>query len=73
VPDTAMAFTVESELSHPETALPAGRPSWVKRLVSAVLSLPARRSRGSPELPDCLRRDVGLPPRTEPVDHWNYR
>ena len=44
----------------------------VRRLVSAIFSQWPERVRGSPPLPNDLRRDIGLPPIYEPPSHWNY-
>lgn len=47
--------------------------SLVGRLVSAIRSQWPQRTRGSPELSAHLRRDIGLEPKAEPRNHWDYR
>ena len=42
----------------------------VRRLVSAILSQWPERTRGSPPLPNYLRRDVGLNPIEPSRRHW---
>ena len=42
----------------------------VRRLVSAILSQWPERTRGSPPLPNYLRRDVGLNPIEPSRKHW---
>jgi hypothetical protein len=45
----------------------------VSRLVSAVLSQLLERTRGSPPLPDYLRRDVGLPEIDSGRSYWDHQ
>ena len=40
-------------------------------LIGAVLTL-GPRSRGSPDLSQHLRRDIGLPPVHEPKKYWDF-
>jgi len=42
----------------------------VRRLVSAILSQWPERTRGSPPLPNYLRRDVGLNPIEPSERYW---
>ena len=42
----------------------------VRRLVSAILSQWPERTRGSPPLPNYLRRDVGLDPIEPSRRYW---
>jgi hypothetical protein len=41
-------------------------------LAGVILTLKPT-SRGSPEVPSWLRRDVGLPPVAESRSHWDFR
>jgi hypothetical protein len=41
--------------------------------LSGVILTLKPTSRGSPDLPSWLRRDVGLPPVTEARGFWDYR
>ncbi|GEM_PF-3015471 len=45
----------------------------VSRLVSAILSQWPERTRGSPPLPNYLRRDVGLEPLEPSRKHWDHQ
>jgi hypothetical protein len=47
--------------------------SLVGRLLSAIRAQRPQRTRGSPELSDHLRRDIGLGPKVERRNHWDYR
>jgi hypothetical protein len=41
-------------------------------LAGVILTLKPT-SRGSPHVPDWLRRDIGLPPADEGKSYWDYR
>jgi hypothetical protein len=45
----------------------------VRQLVSALLSQWPERTRGSPPLPNYLRRDVGLGPVEPRRDYWDHQ
>ena len=45
----------------------------VGRLMSAVLSQWPERTRGSPPVPNYLRRDVGLDPIEPSRKHWDHQ
>ncbi len=45
----------------------------VRRLVSAILSQWPERTRGSPPLPNYLRRDVGLNPIEPSRKYWDHQ
>jgi hypothetical protein len=47
--------------------------SVVSRLVSAILSQWPERTRGSPPLPNYLRRDVGLNPIEHSRKYWDHQ
>ena len=47
--------------------------SLVRRLVSAILSQWPERTRGSPPLPNYLRRDVGLDPLEPSRRYWDHQ
>lgn len=47
--------------------------STVGRLLSAILSQWPERTRGSPPLPNYLRRDVGLEPIEPSRKYWDIR
>ena len=47
--------------------------SVLGRLVSAILSQWPERTRGSPPLPNYLRRDVGLDPIVHRRDYWDHQ
>lgn len=47
--------------------------SVVSRLLSAILSQWPERTRGSPGLPDHLRRDIGLDPVDESRRYWDHQ
>jgi hypothetical protein len=46
---------------------------FVKRLVSAFLSQWPERTRGSPPVPNWLRRDVGLDPIEPRRTYWDHQ
>jgi hypothetical protein len=43
------------------------------RLISAILSQWPERTRGSPPLPNYLRRDVGLDPIEPRRNYWDHQ
>jgi hypothetical protein len=45
----------------------------VRRLVSAILSQWPERTRGSPPLPNYLRRDIGLGPIEPSRKYWDHQ
>jgi hypothetical protein len=45
----------------------------VGRLMSAILSQWPERTRGSPPLPNYLRRDVGLGPVDRSPKYWDHQ
>ena len=45
----------------------------VRRLVSAILSQWPERTRGSPPLPNYLRRDIGLDPIDASRKYWDHQ
>lgn len=45
----------------------------VARLMSAILSQWPERTRGSPPLPNYLRRDVGLGPIERSPKYWDHQ
>jgi len=47
--------------------------SVIGRLVSAILSQWPERTRGSPPLPNYLRRDVGLDPIEPSRKYWDHQ
>jgi hypothetical protein len=47
--------------------------SLVGRLMSAILSQWPERARGSPPLPNYLRRDVGLGPIEPSRKYWDHQ
>lgn len=47
--------------------------SVVSRLLSAILSQWPERTRGSPPLPNYLRRDLGLDPVHESRKYWDHQ
>jgi hypothetical protein len=47
--------------------------SVVSRLMSAILSQWPERTRGSPPLPNYLRRDVGLDPIDAGRKYWDHQ
>jgi hypothetical protein len=47
--------------------------SVVSRLMSAILSQWPERTRGSPPLPNYLRRDVGLGPADHGRKYWDHQ
>ncbi|MBN9305288.1 MULTISPECIES: hypothetical protein [unclassified Devosia] len=47
--------------------------SVVSRLLSAILSQWPERTRGSPRLPNYLRRDIGLDPVDEGRRYWDHQ
>lgn len=54
-----------------------GEPFWLAVLMICIAairppSIGPRRGRGDQELPDFLRSDVGLRPRSEPVRYEDY-
>jgi hypothetical protein len=47
--------------------------SVVSRMLSAILSQWPERTRGSPPLPNYLRRDVGLDPIDPGRKYWDHQ
>jgi len=47
--------------------------SVVARMLSAILSQWPERTRGSPPLPNYLRRDVGLDPVEHSRKYWDHQ
>jgi len=47
--------------------------STASRLLSAILSQWPERTRGSPPLPNYLRRDIGLEPLEPSRKYWDVR
>ena len=47
--------------------------SVISRLVSAILSQWPERTRGSPPLPNYLRRDIGLGPIEPSRKYWDHQ
>jgi hypothetical protein len=45
----------------------------VRRILSAILSQWPERTRGSPPLPNYLRRDVGLDPIDQSRKYWDHQ
>jgi hypothetical protein len=41
--------------------------------LARLLRGPPRPARGSPELSEYLKRDIGMPPYDEPRTHWEIR
>jgi hypothetical protein len=68
-------------MSHSSISIPSFVPSiprkersFVRRMVSALLSQWPERVRGSPEqLPSYLRRDVGLMPEEPSRKYWDHQ
>jgi hypothetical protein len=47
--------------------------SLVRRMMSAILSQWPERTRGSPPLPNYLRRDIGLDPVDASRKYWDHQ
>ena len=47
--------------------------SFVRKMLSAILSQWPERTRGSPPLPNYLRRDVGLDPIDDRRKYWDHQ
>jgi hypothetical protein len=45
----------------------------VRRMLAAILSQWPERTRGSPPVPNYLRRDVGLNPIEPRRDYWDHQ
>ena len=58
---------------HPSAGTMSRRQIGLLGSLAGVILTLKPNSRGSPEVPNWLRRDVGLPPVAESWSYWDFR
>jgi len=78
-----MTLEVKDRIRPHHLRVAPPRVGLVQRMFAVIATIQANRqlaraarrykSRGSPPIPPYLRHDLGLPPESEQIGHWDYR